>query len=202
VKDVSRRSFFNEAAATWDEKYDTPELARFLEGLVPGFGLRPGQKVLDAGTGTGVLIPYLVKAVGSTGSITAIDFAEEMVKICRSKFSLLPNVTIENQDVITLAYPSGFFDAVTCFGLFPHFEDKAKALAQINRVMKSGGRLVIAHALSRAELKARHRDKTLAVANDMLPSEGEMRALLNDAGFIDIRIRDEPGCYLCTSIKS
>jgi len=198
---VSRRSFFNEAASTWDEKYDTPELARFLEGLVPCFGLRPGQRVLDAGTGTGMLIPYLVEAVGPSGSITAIDFAEEMVKICRSKYGHLENVTIENQDVETLTYPSGFFDSVTCFGLFPHFEDKAKALTQINRVLKRGGRLVIAHALSRAELKARHRDKTLAVANDTLPSEGEMRALLTDAGFIDVCIRDEPGCYLCTSIK-
>jgi ubiquinone/menaquinone biosynthesis C-methylase UbiE len=202
VDAVSRRDFFNEAAGAWDEKYGTPELERFLEELVPCFGLKPGQRILDAGTGTGVLIPYLVQAVGSSGSITAIDYAEEMVKICGSKYGHLQNVTIENQNVETLNYPPNFFNAVTCFGLFPHIEDRERALSQFNQVLKGGGRLIIAHALSSAEIKACHRDATLAVANDTLPREEEMRKLLSDTGFVHVCIRDEPGCYFCTSTKS
>lgn len=198
---MSRRAFFNEAAGTWDEKYGTPELACFLERLIPSFGLKPGQKILDAGTGTGVLIPYLIQAVGPSGSIIAIDYAEEMVKICRSKYSQLRNVTVENQDVETLTFPSNFFNAVTCFGLFPHLENKEKALLQVNRVLKNRGRLIIAHALSSAEIKARHKDATLAVAKDTLPNEKEMNRLLNNAGFVDVCIKDESGCYLCTSTK-
>lgn len=198
---MSRRAFFNEAADTWDERYGTPELACFLERLIPSFGLKPGQKILDAGTGTGVLIPYLIQAVGPSGSIIAIDYAEEMVKICRSKYSQLRNVTVENQDVETLTFPSNFFNTVTCFGLFPHLENKEKALLQMNRVLKNRGRLIIAHALSSAEIKARHKDVTLAVAKDTLPNEKEMNRLLNNAGFVDVYIKDEPGCYLCTSTK-
>jgi len=198
---LSRKAFFNKAAGTWDERYGTPELAHFLRGLIPSFGLKPGQKILDAGTGTGVLIPCLVQAVGPKGSITAIDFAEEMVKICRKKYAHLPNVTVENQDVEKLDFPSRFFDAVTCFGLFPHIEDKEKALLQMNRVLRKEGRLIISHALSRDELKARHRDVTLAVAKDTLPDEREMRRLLHGSGFTDVHIRDEPGCYICTSSK-
>jgi ubiquinone/menaquinone biosynthesis C-methylase UbiE len=199
---VSRRAFFNEAASTWDEKYDTPKLARFLERFIPCFGLKPGQKILDAGTGTWVLIPYLVQAVGPSGSITALDYAEEMVKICRSKYAQLPNVTVDNQDVETLTFPSKYFDAVTGFGLFPHLENKEKALLQMNRVLKKGGRLIIAHALSSAEIEACHKDVTLAVAKDTLPNEKGMKRLLSNAGFVDVRIKDEPGCYLCTSTKS
>ena len=198
---MSRRAFFNEAAGKWDEKYGTPELARFLERLIPSFGLKPGQKILDAGTGTGVLIPYLIQTVGPFGSITAIDYAEEMVKICKSKYAQLLNVTVENQDVETLNFPSKCFDAVTCFGLFPHLENKEKALLQMNRVLKKRGKLIIAHALSSVEIKARHKDVTLAVAKDTLPNEKEMNRLLNNAGFVDVCIRDEPGCYLCTSRK-
>ncbi len=198
---MSRRAFFNEAASKWDEKYGTPELARFLERITLGFGLKPGQNILDAGTGTGVLIPYLVQAVGLSGSITAIDYAEEMVRICRSKHSHLQNVAVMNQDVEAMDLPSSCFDAVTCFGLFPHIEDREKALSQMHRVLKNGGKLIIAHALSSAEIKARHRDATLAVANDTLPDEEEMVRLLSNAGFVDVRIRDEPGCYLCKSTK-
>lgn len=198
---MSRRAFFNEAADTWDERYGTPELACFLERLIPSFGLKPGQKILDAGTGTGVLIPYLIQAVGPSGSIIAIDYAEEMVKMCRSKYSQLRNVTVENQDVETLTFPSNFFNTVNCFGLFPHLENKEKALLQMNRVLKNRGRLIIAHALSSAEIKACHKDVTLAVAKDTLPNEKEMNRLLNNAGFVDVCIKDEPGCYLCTSTK-
>ena len=198
---MSRKVYFNMAAGTWDEKYGTPELNRFLEDLVPCFGLKRGQRILDAGTGTGVLVPYLSKEVGPSGSITAIDYAEEMVKICISKHSWIQNLKVEIQDVENLPYPSNSFDAVTCFGLFPHLENRAKALSQLNRVLKKGGKLVIAHALSSSEIKAHHKDASLAVAEDKLPEEEEMNRLLKNAGFINIYIRDEPGCYLCTSNK-
>lgn len=199
---MSRKAYFNEAARTWDEKYDTPRLASFLESIVPEFGLSSGQDILDVGTGTGVLIPYLIQAVGPSGSITAIDYAEEMVKICQSKYSHLQNVTIELQEVEKLALPPGSFDAVTCFGLFPHIENRRKALSQIHRVLKPGGRLIIAHALSSAEIKAHHEDTSLAVAQDTLPEEQEMKRLLNQAGFSDVYINDVSGCYLCISNKT
>lgn len=198
---MSRKAYFNEVANTWDERYNTPELAAFLDKLVPKFGLEPRQNVLDAGTGTGVLIPYLIKAVGPSGSITAVDYAEQMVKICKSKYSHLQNFTIELQDIEKLALPPDSFDAVTCFGLFPHIENKREALCQIHRVLKTGGKLIIAHTLSSAEIKAHHKDASLAVAKDMLPEEEEMKRLLNHAGFSDAYINDVPGCYLCISTK-
>jgi demethylmenaquinone methyltransferase/2-methoxy-6-polyprenyl-1,4-benzoquinol methylase len=199
---MSRKAYFNEAARTWDEKYDTPELASFLEKLVLSFGLSPGQKILDVGTGTGILIPYLIQTVGSSGSITAIDYAEEMVKICKSKYSHLRNVTITTQDIEKTTLPPNTYDAVTCFGLFPHLENKEKALGNINRVLKKRGRLIIAHALSSSEIMARHKDASLAVVRDTLPGEREMKRLLNHAGFYDVYIKDESGCYICISKKS
>jgi ubiquinone/menaquinone biosynthesis C-methylase UbiE len=145
------------AASTWDQKFGTAELSSFLENFVLCFGLKPGQKVLDASTGTGVLIPYLRYAVGPSGSITAIDYAEQMVKICRSKYGHHFNGRIEMQDIEELPYPSAVFDAVTCSGLFPHLENRERALSEINQVLKGGGRLVIAHALSSTEIKNRHK---------------------------------------------
>ena len=196
----NRREFFNTAAVTWDEQYQNQELTDFLSKLVPTFPLKRGQRVLDVGTGTGILIPFLLEAVGSTGHVTAIDFAEKMVEACKAKYANLPNVNIAVQQVENLDFPPETFDAVTCFGLFPHLENKQKALSQMNRVLKPGGKLIIAHALSSNELRAHHRNAAV-VAHDALPDEAEMKQLLKQAGFIEVQITDKPGSYVCLSTK-
>ncbi len=198
---MNRQEFFNNIAVSWDERFKTQELTDFLSQLVPTFQLEQGQRVLDVGTGTGILIPFLLKAVGSTGHVTAVDFAEKMVEVCSSKYAGLSNVNITVQQVEKLGFPSESFDAVTCFGLFPHLENKAEALRQLNRVLKPGGKLIIAHALSSEEIMAHHRNAA-AVAHDMLPNKEEMRRLLKQAGFTEVHITDEPGSYICSSTKS
>ena len=196
----SRREFFNTAAVTWDEQYQNQELTDFLSKLVPTFPLKRGQRVLDVGSGTGILIPFLLEAVGSTGHVTAIDFAEKMVEACKAKYANLPNVNIAVQQVENLDFPPETFDAVTCFGLFPHLENKEKALSQMNRVLKPGGKLIIAHALSSNELRAHHRNAAV-VAHDALPDEAEMKQLLEQTGFTEVQITDKPGSYVCMSTK-
>jgi ubiquinone/menaquinone biosynthesis C-methylase UbiE len=197
---MSRQEFFNDAAATWDQRFQSRELTEFLSQLVSTFNLKPGQKILDIGTGTGILVPFLLKAVGPTGHVTAVDYAEKMVEICKSKYAHLPNISFEVQRVEKLDFPSASFDAVTCFGLFPHLENKEAALRQLNRVLKPGGKLIIAHALSSAEIKMHHQNASV-VAHDTLPDEWEMRRLLRQAGFAGVLITDEPGRYVCVSFK-
>src|SRR5450759_502974 len=198
---MSRQAYFNQLADSWDKRFQTEALSTFLEKLVPTFGLVPGQKILDVGTGTGVLIPFLLKAIGPTGQVSAIDYAEKMVKICKSKYAHLPNVNVTVQQVETLDFQSQTFDAVICFGLFPHIENKEEALRHMNRVLKTNGRLIIAHALSSAEIKAHHHNASSVVAHDVLPTSAVMEKLLTQAGFGKIHIIDKPGQYLNLSIK-
>jgi ubiquinone/menaquinone biosynthesis C-methylase UbiE len=199
---MSRKTYFNEQANTWDKRFHTPNLSSFLEKLVPQFGLEPGQNILDVGTGTGVLIPYLIKAVGPEGSVTAIDYSENMIQICKTKHSHLKNVSVELKNIEEDAFPTESFDAVICFGLFPHLENKEKALQNMNHILKPGGTLIIAHALSSEELKAHHNNASSSVVHDVLPEETEMTQLLEQTGFERISIKDEPGCYLCIARKS
>lgn len=198
---TDRKTFFNKAAINWDKQFKTPKLVTFLERFVPTFGILSGQRILDAGTGTGILVPFLLKEVGPTGHITAIDFAEEMVNICKEKYAHLPNVTVIVQRIEELNFPSRSFDAVVCFGLFPHIENKEEALKQIHRVLKVGGKLVIAHALSSEEIEAHHHNTESVVAHETLPDKHSMKQMLKQTGFIGINIIDEPGRYLCTSTK-
>jgi ubiquinone/menaquinone biosynthesis C-methylase UbiE len=198
---MSRKKYFNEAAKTWDERFYTPTLSSFLETLVPQFGLEPGQHILDVGTGTGVLIPYLIEAVGPAGSVTAIDYSEKMIQICKAKYSHLENVMVNLGDIEEDDFPADSFDAVICFGVFPHLKNKEKALLNMNHTLRRGGILIIAHALSSKELKHHHNSASSCVANDVLPKEAEMIQLLERTGFVGIRIKDEPSCYLCVARK-
>ena len=197
---MSRKTYFNEAAQDWNEKFYTSKLATFLQNFISKIDLKPGQTILYVGTGTGILIPFLLEAIGPTGSITAIDYAEKMVQRSRSKYGNIRNVTIELQDVEELTLPSESFDIIICFGLFPHLENRVQALNQMNRVLKPGGRLLIAHALSSAEIKAHHTLST-AVTHDELPKKDEMKQLLKHTGFSKIVIEDKSGRYLCFSTK-
>jgi len=198
---MSRKAYFNKAAEYWDEKYFTQDLNEFLEIFVKKFGLKSGQRILDVGAGTGVLIPFLLKEVGSDGYVTAIDYAEKMIEKCKSKFSNTYNLTVQLQDVEELNYRCNFFDAVTCFGLFPHLEDKEKALRNMIEVLKPGGKLIIAHALNKEQLKRHHNDSASVVHGDELSDDIEMQNLLKKKGFEKISIKEDEGSYLCVSYK-
>ena len=198
---MNAKDYFDNAADTWDDRFQTPELLSFLKKLVSQFNLKAGQHVLDVGTGTGVLIPYLITAIGNYGSITAIDFSEKMVQKCKTKYSQYKNVNINVGNIENATYPTESFEAVICFGVFPHLENKEKALQNINRMLKPSGKLVIAHALSREELKSHHQKVAKHVAHAALPKKTEMTQLLEQTGFIETQIRDEPGSYLCVARK-
>jgi len=197
---MEKKEFFNQMATAWDERFYTGDMADRLPPLVSLFQLLPGAKVLDVGAGTGGIIPHILEAIGPEGSLWAVDYAEEMVRVGRMKFQKESRVVFELASVENLPYKDQFFDHVVCFGAFPHFEDKEKALAEMGRVLKTGGTLIIAHALSSVALRSHHQNCG-PVSNDFLPEEGKMRSLLEGAGFQVKRLIDEPKRYLCEGVK-
>jgi len=197
---MGKKEFFNQMAVGWDERFYSPEMMERLPQLVSLFQLQKGGKILDVGAGTGGIVPYLLEAIGREGSIWAVDFAEEMVKIGRKKFQKERRVIFELASVEDLPYKDRFFDQIVCFGAFPHFDDKGKALEEMNRVLKSQGTLIIAHALSSVALRSHHQN-CAPVSKDFLPEEAKMRSFLEKAGFQLQRLIDQPKCYLCEGLK-
>ena len=192
------KEYFNDRAAIWDEQISEKDTSK-LERMAQRLDIEPGHVVLDVGTGTGIFLPYLLKRVGESGRVVAVDFAEEMLKIAMSK-RVDGNVDYLCADACDIPGDDGMFDSVVCYSSFPHFQDKPGALAEISRVMKQSGKLFICHTSGRHQINEIHRQIPV-VKNDILPDAGEMLALLANAGFTDIVVDDGKDSYFAAASK-
>jgi ubiquinone/menaquinone biosynthesis C-methylase UbiE len=192
------RTFFNQKADVWDETCCEQDTAK-LEVMAERLGIEPGATLLDVGSGTGIFLPFLLKKLGSQGVLVALDYAEAMLSKARAKDFSQRTCYLQG-NVSSLPLRSEIFDACVCYSSFPHFHDKPKALSEMDRVLKEGGRLFICHTSSRSEINRVHH-QIPAVANDIIPLDSEMKSLLKGAGFTNIRIADDSDSYLATAQK-
>lgn len=192
------RAYFNRKAAIWDDVVSEKDTTKLL-GIVERLNIAPGSAVLDVGTGTGVLLPFLLDEVGEDGSVIALDYAEEMLRQARAK-GFGENVVYLCADVTNIPLKDEVFDIAVCYSSFPHFQDKLAALVEINRALKPGGRLALCHTSSRDKINGIHRQIPL-LANDTIPEKEEMCSMLTEAGFTDVEISDGSESYLCNAWK-
>ncbi len=100
-------------------------------------GIRAGEKVLDCATGTGDLAIAFRKA---GASVIGTDFTPEMIELARTK---APEIRFEVADVTSLPFEESSFDVASiAFGI-RNVADPAKALAEMARVVRPGGRVVV-----------------------------------------------------------
>lgn len=117
---------------------------RWRERAVRAGMVRQGMNVLDCATGTGDFALALVRAVGPTGTVTATDICEPMLAVFRRKVQhRYPNLRIEYADMLALPYPDGGFDVTCCGYGIRNADDPQRALAEMARVTKAGGRVVV-----------------------------------------------------------
>jgi len=195
----SQSNLFDRRASDWEKVHYPPHVRQRLEALVKEFEVRPGERVLDVGTGTGVLIPYLCREVGASGQILAVDLSFQMLRQANRKPRRDTDIIVQ-ADVHFLPFANEMVDRVICFAAFPHFRDKAKALRELSRVLRHDGILIIAHLLSREEL-AKHHSAHPDVARDTLPDSRRMRSLFMDAGLFPLEIVNKSGKYLARGKK-
>lgn len=136
-------------AATWDDNNDssTPDK---IEAVMALAGIAEGQKILDIGTGTGILLPYLAEHIGSGGSIMAVDMAEKMLKRAEEKYSgLTPSPSFMLGDVEHDPIP-GRYDRIMLYCVFPHIHEPEKTLRRLaDDNLLPGGEIIVAHPTSR-----------------------------------------------------
>lgn len=146
------------------------------------FGLKKGMKVLEAGAGSGQFTPFIMERAGKNGKIHLVDYSSKMVKIAEKNLKNYP-VKISKNNVAKLPVKSGSFDMALCFNSFPHFYPKEKTLKEFHRVLKAGGKLVIAHTTGAFYINKLHSKYGFDMRKHYLPLKKEMKELLEKAGF-------------------
>ena len=135
--------FFDNLAPKWDSMENISVTER-IEPILGMIDFHEGQNVLDLGTGTGVLIPYLCERVGDKGRVVAVDISSGMLDIAKAKNCRRKNVCFENVDFED-GEICGEYDTILLYCVYPHLHKPISTLSKlINRNLREGGRLAIA----------------------------------------------------------
>ena len=188
VKQASDVEFFNQLAPTWDQTRERDEdKIRFL---VDKIRLNSNDKILDLGSGTGVLLPFLTI---SAAQVTALDFSEGMLEEARKKYRSLPNVDYVVADIFVFATEVRFTKIVG-LNFYPHIKDKQNFAAKIKSLLKTGGTFTIMHDISRVAVNAIHSGSEV-VREDKLKAVTVEQQVFVEAGFEILQAEDEEDYY-------
>jgi ubiquinone/menaquinone biosynthesis C-methylase UbiE len=195
-----KKDFFNEKAGIWDDitVHDLEKVQYITELL----GIQSNDRILDVGTGTGIMIPfyerYLVK-----GHVVAVDYSAKMIEVARLKYpeKRHPKISYLVSDVYDLKYEASF-DLVVCYSCFPHFVDKPLALKILSRALKKGGRLVVAHSDSAKKINGVHVNGGVEVGNDFLPNMKLLKQMMKESGLAVTFERDDENYFICLARKT
>ena len=139
MTDVSYRRFTGSGAESY-ERYFVPAIGTPVAAeLLAAAGLQPGERVLDVACGTGIAARLAAPLVG-TGSVTGLDVAPEMIDVARA---IAPTIDWHVGDAASLPFADGAYDVVLCQMGLMFLEDRARAVAEMRRVLAPGGRVVV-----------------------------------------------------------
>ncbi len=142
-KEEVRRDWTDGAAAwrKWNRQWNVLTRA-VTESIVEEAQLRPGMQVLDLASGTGEPALSLAEAVAPEGHVMATDLVPEMLAIAEEQAQerRLRNISFKQADAEAIPFADTSFDAVTCRLGLMFFPNAPKALQEIHRVLKPGGR--------------------------------------------------------------
>jgi arsenite methyltransferase len=171
--------------------------------LIERLAIRAGERVLDVGSGTGLLAAYVAELVGAEGSVVAVDPLALRIEIAQRKAR--PNLRFAVDDAYDLsAFAEGSFDVIYLNAVFHWFDDKRAPLRNFLRLLAPGGRLGIStgsreakntlHEIRREVLSRptfrEHGQPDRGLPNRVSPSE--LTDLLRDAGFLLDSLTVEP----------
>lgn len=181
-------------------------------------GVRPGHRVLDIAGGTGDLSYDFARKVGPNGQVILADINDSMLKVGRDRLAdrgIAGNLETVQANAEALPFPDNHFDIITiAFGL-RNVTHKELALADMRRVLKPGGRLlVLEFSKPRSELLSKAYDiysfkalplmgravtgdpdsyRYLAESIRMHPDQDTLQAMMEDAGLVQVRYHNLTG---------
>ena len=150
--------------------------------------VQPGEKILDVGCGTGSLTIAAKAQAGAGGEVVGTDAAREMIDVARQKAAAAgADVTFQPGVIEKIAFPDNEFDLVLSSLMMHHLpgdELKQRGLAEVYRVLKPNGRLLIVDFMPPTNLLNRAM-MTLRLGHFM-SQDNDLAAMMQTAGFTEI----------------
>ena len=167
---MDNREFFNNLAYKWDEMchHDDRKIRKILELSE----VKNGAKILDIGTGTGILISYLLEK--SPSKLVGVDVSEKMIEVARKKYKD-KNVKFIVSDIMD--FNEDKYDYIFIYSAYPHFKDKEKLFEHLSKLLNNDGKIVIAHSQSRDEINHIHSKSDVVKEDVLLPVEDNVKII-------------------------
>jgi len=187
-------AFFDSLADSWDD--DMIKFQWKIDEILDVAQVTEGKTVLDVACGTGVLIPdYLRRNVKKC---VAVDISERMIEIAKNKFSLYDNVEFLCADAEQYDFTE-MFECIVIYNAFPHFADREQLFENLSKCLEKGGRITIAHGMSREAL-IKHHSGSAEKVSSILPEAEELAEIMK-AYFITDTIISTDEIYIVSGEK-
>lgn len=191
---MSQLVFDEKIAAQLEAFYRSRDVRRRRALAEGALDAQPGDSVLDVGCGPGFYVLDLLDQVGDEGAVTGVDPSAAMLAIARRQVGERPNATLIEGQATQLPVGDAAFDRALSVQVFEYLPDVPAALAELMRVVRPGGRVVLWDidwsTLSLHSTDAARTERMLEawdrhLANPVLPRT--LAAELTRAGFTDVR---------------
>lgn len=178
-------TFFNRLAPSWDA--DMVRDDRIIGIILDKGGVQAGKRILDVACGTGVLFPDYLKR--DVASVTGVDISPEMARIAGEKFAGEEKIRVLCADVQEVCFAERF-DCIIIYNAFPHFSEPETLFARLQTLLVPGGRLTVAHGMSRKKIDAHHSGDARKVSMGLMHQDA-LAALMGRFVTVDTVISDE-----------
>jgi arsenite methyltransferase len=123
--------------------YLTPDVVEQRAQVLQALELTAGERVLDIGSGPGLLAYDMAVAVGEKGRVCGIDVSGAMLAMAGKRCAEQRWTEFRTADATRIPYPDGSFDAAVSTQVYEYVSDIPAALAELHRILTPGGRAVI-----------------------------------------------------------
>ena len=161
--------FDEKEAAETERSYLTADIVATREIVMQLLAPAQGERVLDVGSGPGLLLHDIAEAVGPDGLAAGIDISESMTTIARHRCRDLSNIELATGDATNLPWPDATFDRAVSTQVYEYVPDLGRAFAELRSVLKPGGRAVVMATDSASILLGPAGNETFARIQDAWP---------------------------------